>query len=101
MWTKGNRQYSPLLDLVFVLAFVGGFMLLAALGNWLFKPATPGEKPAVITPDEGRYAQFPRLCRHCTKCKQCASPISETGEEQGLCEDGVRLLQEDMREALK
>lgn len=57
----------------------------------------PLKQPVVVVPAEKPYAEFPLLSRHCETCKQCASPISETGEEQGLCEEGFRLFQEDLR----
>lgn len=65
-------------------------------GEWHPTVYVP-EKPAVVQPAEKPYAQFPLLSKHCETCKQCANPISETGEEQGLCEEGFRLLQEDVR----
>jgi hypothetical protein len=47
------------------------------------------------------YADYPLLNRHCETCKQCASPISDQGEEQGLCEEGFVFFQQDLENARK
>ena len=80
--------------------FFGAVITLGLLASWIYTDYPP-PKPAVVRPvekTETPYQQFPKLSKHCGTCKQCASPISETGEEQGLCEEGFRLLQEDVLE---
>lgn len=47
------------------------------------------------------YAEYPLLNKHCETCKQCASPMNEQGEEQGLCEEGFALFQKDIENATK
>lgn len=78
---------------------VGALCLWVLLVVWskqkTVRPLTP-EAP-VVEKTEKPYAQFPKLSEHCETCKQCASPMNDAGEEQGLCEEGFRLLQEDMR----
>jgi hypothetical protein len=81
--------------------FFGAVIALGLLASWMYTDSPP-LKPAVTQPvekTENPYPQFPKLNAHCNTCKQCANPISETGEEQGLCEDGFKLLQEDVLEA--
>jgi len=54
--------------------------------------------PSVNSPTSPTpYSQYPKLSAHCRTCKQCASPMSESGEEQSLCDEGFRLLQDDLR----
>jgi hypothetical protein len=47
------------------------------------------------------YPQYPKLSAHCRECKQCASPMDADGNEQSLCEEGFRLLQDDLRPATR
>jgi hypothetical protein len=49
-------------------------------------------------PAEKPYPQFPRLSAHCLTCHQCATPMEEDGTENSICEEGFRLMQEDMKE---
>lgn len=65
----------------------------------LWAPQVKKQTPVTVQPVEKPYADFPKLSKHCETCKQCASPISDTGEEQGLCEEGFKLLQQDVLEA--
>jgi nitrous oxide reductase accessory protein NosL len=43
-------------------------------------------------------AATPTFDAHCLTCKQCGGGLlDENGEEQGLCEEGFRLWQADLR----
>lgn len=46
-------------------------------------------------------AATPTFDVHCRACKQCGGGLlDENGQEQGLCEEGFRLWQQDMRRAM-
>ena len=91
---------------VFSFSCIAGWIVLPAiLGGCLQQTEILKARPSVVQPAENAekpYAQFPKLSAHCDTCKQCAGPLmSETGEEQSLCEAGFRLLQEDLLDACK
>jgi hypothetical protein len=50
---------------------------------------------------EKPYAEYPLLSKHCETCPICANPISEQGEEQGMCEKGFECFQKDLENASK
>jgi hypothetical protein len=84
-----------------IIYFFGAVIAIGLLANW-FYAGSPLQNPAVVPPvekTEKAYPQFPKLSKHCDTCKQCANPLNENGEEQGLCDEGFRLLQEDVLEA--
>ena len=46
-------------------------------------------------------AATPTFDAHCRACKQCGGGLlDENGQEQGLCEEGFRLWQDDLRRAM-
>jgi hypothetical protein len=53
-------------------------------------PPTPTKPVAIPTPG---------FDSHCKTCKQCGGGLlDENGQEQGLCEEGFRLWQQDLRD---
>lgn len=63
--------------------------LLAMAGCSQERPS-PSQTPTAIP--------TPGFDGHCRACKQCGGGLlDENGEEQGLCEEGFRLWQDDLR----
>ncbi len=49
-----------------------------------------------------RYVEYPKLSAHCRGCPQCSKPLmNDDGTENSICEEGFRLMQEDMKERAK
>jgi len=57
-----------------------------------------GCQSPVPSPPVQQPAATPTFDAHCLTCKQCGGGLlDENGEEQGLCDEGFRLWQADLR----
>ncbi len=79
-----ERDMTYIKHLLAVLSLAAGCQAAKPL------PVSPVKKPAAT----------PSFDDHCRECKQCSGgPFDENGEEQSLCEEGFRLMQEDLRKS--
>lgn len=79
-----------------------GLFVVGALCLWVLLSILPPQNPINSPPVEkveNPYPQFPLFSVHWELCPKCRAPlINEKGEESdGFCEEGFRLLQEDVR----
>ena len=75
-------------------------LLVAALfsGCSSVAPLPPVSPPS----SDVRYPEYPQLSAHCRTCPQCSKPLmDEDGNENSICEEGFRLMQDDMRNAAR
>lgn len=73
-------------------------------GFWLFSPPAPPEQPMTAPAEKPALeGGMPLFDAHWWSCPQCRAPlINDKGEESGgMCEEGFRLFQEDMRRKVK
>jgi hypothetical protein len=64
--------------------------------------ATDPPPPAPRRIDRGAVADTPLFDAHRKTCRHCSNPLMDPdGTENGLCEDGYALLQQDMRNAIE
>jgi hypothetical protein len=98
-WLAGDQFVFILIPLSFIAVLL--------VGNWLFS-GPDVEKPPLVQPAEKPAAhpfgdELPLYGQHWWSCPQCRAPlINDKGEESGgMCEEGFRLFQEDMRRKVK
>lgn len=83
-----------------VLASLLGLHNLIRYGQWQ-RPGyyAPEKMQPVEIPVENPYKHFAKFSKHWDTCAQCNAPLINSKGEQsaGFCEEGFRLLQEDVR----
>jgi hypothetical protein len=68
----------------------------------IFLALLSGCQSAAPVQPASRPDSTPTFDAHCRTCKQCGGGLlDEKGNEQGLCEEGFRLWQEDLRGQLR
>ncbi len=70
--------------------------------NVAYSSLAQEQAPAPRRIDRGAVADTPLFDAHRKTCRHCSNPLMDPdGTENGLCEDGYALLQQDMRNAIE